>query len=360
MTENGQNSAFYAARPKLFLDDRENENLSGGVLYLSIRETVQGLSCCEILLGNWGEIDGETDFLYFNRDVLDFGKKIGVQLGEYPNEKLLFVGRIMALEANYPKTRPPEIRILGEDNFQDLRMRRRSRSFEDVTDRDVFQQIASEHGLQAELDIDGPDHKILAQVNESDLAFLRARARAIDAEIWLDGSTLHAASRQRRNTERVTLNYGQELQEFSVCADLAHQQSKFIASGWDVSAKESFSHEAGADILGSELNGDLSGANILRQALGERTQVVVHATPLSAAETRILAETRFRQCARRFVTGTARAEGNTRVRVGTHVTFAGLGKLFNGTYYVSEVHHYFTAEEGYLTIFSVERSGIGQ
>ena len=77
--------------------------------------------------------------------------------------------------------------MLAEDRFQDLRMVRRSRTFEDVSDRDVIEQIAGEHGLTTDVDLDGPTYRVLAQVNQSDLAFLRERARAVDAELWLDG-----------------------------------------------------------------------------------------------------------------------------------------------------------------------------
>ena len=36
----------------------------------------------------------------------------------------------------------------------------------------------------------GPTYKTLAQVNQSDLAFMRERARSIDAELWMDGSKI--------------------------------------------------------------------------------------------------------------------------------------------------------------------------
>ncbi|KAA3655487.1 MAG: hypothetical protein DWQ10_17215 [Calditrichaeota bacterium] len=249
---------------------------------------------------------------------------------------------------------------MAEDRFQDLRMRRRSRTFEDNSDEDVFRQIASEHGLQSDLDITGPQHRTLAQVNQSDLAFLRDRARAIDAETWIEESTLHAVARARRETDTVTLSYGQSLHEFSVCADLAQQQTTFTASGWDVDAKETLQHDASDSILGSELNGDLSGSAILQQAVGTRTQTIVHQTPATAEETRFYAEAHFREHARQFVTGTAKCEGNPNIRVGTKLTLNGLGDLFNGNYYVNEAIHTYDLRQGYATMFRVERCGIGQ
>ena len=42
---------------------------------------------------------------------------------------------------------PPSIAVLAEDRLQDLRMTRRTRTFADMTDADVLPQIASDHGL---------------------------------------------------------------------------------------------------------------------------------------------------------------------------------------------------------------------
>ena len=46
---------------------------------------------------------------------------------------------------------------------------------------------------------------MLAQVNQSDLAFLRDLARREDAQIWVDGTTLKAATRAPRNGGTVEL-----------------------------------------------------------------------------------------------------------------------------------------------------------
>ena len=42
-----------------------------------------------------------------------------------------------------------------------------------MTDEDVLRQIAQEHSLTPDLSLDGPSYRTLAQVNQSDLAFIR-------------------------------------------------------------------------------------------------------------------------------------------------------------------------------------------
>jgi phage protein D len=360
MGDLGSTSALYSARPSLLLDGQEEAGLGDGLLTLLVEETTEGLFRCEATFGNWGTANGGVDFLYFDRRVLDFGRSLAVQVGEGETEAQIFEGRIMALEAHYPQSRPPEIMALAEDRFQDLRMTRRTRSFEDVTDSDVVQQVASQHGLQSDIDVNGPSHRVLAQVNQSDLAFLRGRARAIDAEVWIEGNTLHAQARGRRDAGDVTLTHGLGLIEFTVLADLAGQCSSLTVSGWDVAAKESIEYEATPSAISAELNGHQSGSSVLSSAIGERAESIVHMVPRTLQEAQFLAEAHYRAKVRRFVAGRGVAEGDGRIRVGAHVTLQGLGALFDGEYYVTQARHTFTAQDGYRTYFSVERPGLGR
>ena len=361
MSDQTTTSAFYASRPILSLDGQDNTSLTNGLLSLLVEESTAGLYRCELNFGNWGTTNGGTGFLYFDRSILDFGKTIKVRIGEDDAAAEIFDGRIMGIEAKYVKDRPPEVAVLAEDRFQDLRMTRRTRTFEDLSDSDVMQELASQHSLQQEIDIDGPTtHRVLAQVNQSDLAFLRERARAVDAEVWVESNTLHAQARGRRQHEDVTLTFGQRLQEFSVLADLAEQCTSLTVSGWNVDAKAGIEHEADETTIRSELNGDQSGSSLLQSAIGERKDQLVHTLPLTDEEAQFMAQASYRQACRRFITGTGVSEGDGRIRVGTYVELAGLGPLFNGKYYVSSVCHTFDGVNGYRTRFKVERPGIGQ
>ena len=198
---------------------------------MTISESVHGLYHCELRFGNWGPVQNNIDFLYFDRKKLDFGKAVQIKI----DGDKIFDGRISALEGKFGEGCPPEIAVLLEDRFQDLRMTQRTRTFNDVSDSDVMNRVANDYGLQASIDAAGPTHKVLQQHNQSDLSFLRERARFVDAEIWVDDRTLYCKSRTRRNDGTIKLTYGGELREVTVSADLAEQRSSVIVVGWDVS-----------------------------------------------------------------------------------------------------------------------------
>ena len=361
MSDVGASSAFFPSRPAFLVDGEEVAGLSEGLLSLSITESTDGLFCCEACFGNWGATADGVGFLYFDRDVLEFGKSLIVEMGDADTRAPVFEGRIMALQGRFPRQRPPELQVLAEDRFQDLRMTRRTRTFEEINDRDVFERIAGEHGLRAEIDVDGPDYRILAQLNQSDLAFLRERAQAIDAEVWVEGDGLFAQARgRRRAAAEVTLTYGRGLREIEVTADLANQRTAVSVSGWDVSAKEGISETVVEDAISGELKGGTSGAAVLSAVLGERPERIVHSVPLTGSEAVAVAEANYRALARRFLSGEGVAEGDARIKVATHVVLGGLGPLFDGSYYVTRVCHTFDGSNGFLSRMSIERSGIGE
>lgn len=148
---------FYSGAPTVFVEDREETDLTDGLLSMMVEETTEGLYRCELTFGNWRNLD----YLYFDRQLLDFGKSVSVNAGDGETDAILFKGRIMAVEGRYLQNSAPQITILAEDRLQDLRMTRRTRDFEDVTDSEVIEQIASQYGLQTDIDVDGPTHPVL-------------------------------------------------------------------------------------------------------------------------------------------------------------------------------------------------------
>lgn len=349
-------SSIKPARPTIVVAGQEQAVLAERLVRLVIHESTSGMFACEAVFGNWGAVAGRIDFLYFDRKLFDFGKPFAIRL----DRDTVFEGRITGLEANFPEARPPELAVLAEDRLQDLRMTRRTRTFADVSDADVMRTLAADHGLNPSIDVSGPTHKVLAQVNQSDLAFLRDRARAIDAELWMAGRTLNAKSRSNRSGAALRLAFGHELRSFTALSDLAGQRTSVSVSGWDVSSKSAFTHEAGESAIGGEVGGDASGVSILRSALGDRKEAVVHGVPLNSGETEARAEAYFKAIARRFVSGRGVAETDARLRVGASADLQGLGPMFSGKYYVAEVRHLFDGTEGLRTEFTAERPGIGR
>lgn len=360
MTEDG--TGVVVARPTLAVDGHDNLELSDRVVEMTISQDQTGLFRCEVLFDNWGPVEQGFSYVLSDRRIIDFGKTFTVK--HSGDSSVLFSGRIMALEGMFLANGSRLLRVLAEDRLQDLRMTRRTRHFGDgdsVTDSDVIRQIANDHSLQTSLDIEEVNHKRLAQVNESDLAFLQRLARGLDADIWLDNDTIHVISRSRHGGQALELAYQERLLEFVVLADLAEQRTSVTVSGWDATNKQAVSHEATERVIQREIGNLTSGVSLLSQAIGQRTEVIAHTVALDSGEAEARANAYFRMRGRRFVTGTAIVRTSGAYRIGQKVNFTELDSLFNGEYIITGVQHLFDTYGGGLrTEILVERPGIGQ
>jgi phage protein D len=343
------------ARPSIEIEGKPDATLTASMLGLDIVDSTDGLARCDLLFGNWGGPE-KGGFQHFDRSKLDFGKAFKVKLAD----DTLFDGRVSAIHARFPEGGPPQVGICLEDRLQDLRMTRRTRCFTDVSLADVVRQVAGDHGLQTQIDLSGERHKVIAQVNQSDLAFLRDLARREDAQIWVDGSKLKAASRTRRDGGSIELPWAGKLREFSVSADLAHQRTSLIASGWDVGGKQVAKHEADEAAVRSEVTAGDSGVATLQRAFGKRADTLAHGLAFDGSDARALAEASLRHLARRFVVGSGVAETSAKLVVGAKLKLSGLGPLFDGDYTCIWLHHRFDARLGLRTEFRCDRPWLGK
>ena len=340
------------ARPSIMIEGKRDAKLEASLLRYELSDSIEGMARAELVFGNWGG-DDKPGFQYFDRKTIEFGKKIKVGVGD---DSILFEGRITAIAAAFPEGEAARITVFAEDRLQDLRMTRRTRCFAQASLGDVVRKIAQEHGLEAQVDTQAPAVPLLAQLNQTDLAFLFDTARRFDADIFVQGTTLHAAP--ARTQDGVALAWAGTLRSFHVLADLAQQRSAVVASGWDVSGKEGVSHRGAKDAIQPELNGDTAGGDILVQALGERVDTLAHGLPRSADEAKQLADASYRHMARGFVTGEGTCETDVKLRAGVKLDLTGLGPLFDGSYRATLVTHLYDPEHGARTEFRCNRPGI--
>ena len=349
------NPPVKGARPSVEIDGQRSATLTSALMSLLVVDGSDGLARCEASFGNWGG-SGGGGFQHFGRTQLEFGKPLKITL----DTATLFEGRIGAISARFPDGGPPHVGVCAEDRLQDLRMTRRTRSFADASLAGVLQSIASDHGLQAEVNASGETYKLLAQVNQSDLAFARDLARREDAQVWVEGTKLKVVSRALRQGGTLDLSWAGPLREFEVVADLAHQRTKLIGAGWNVADKEAAKHVADDAAISAELNGGDSGASTLQQAFGDRADTLAHAVPASVPQARAVAEASFRHLARRFVVGRGVADTRPELRVGAKVNIKGVGNLFQGEYTVTDIAIRYDAAAGLRTEFMCDRPAIGK
>ena len=352
---------FNNPSPVFNLEGEDISELARDVIYLCVTDSLDGLKTLQARFSAVGPDPARSDegVLYLDGRYLDFGKQIKVTLGAADRQRYMFDGVISAIELQFDEAQGPELSVYAEDSLMNLRMTRHSRTFEEMDDGQIAEQLASEHSLDPRVDVTGPSFDQIQQFNMSDLAFLRERARMLQAELWIDDGALHFKTRDRRDATRMTLLRGTDLINVSLRADLAHQRSAIHVCGFDANEVEQIDESANEDAIASELGQGRTGIQVLQDSLGERVNRRVMEVPLSAAEARDWADAEFRRRARRFVTVNAVARGLPDLIVGSVVNLEQVGAPFNGDgYYVTKVQHIFTLGEGHRTHFEAERATI--
>ncbi len=359
-----------ATAPVFKVDGEVRGELARDVSRLEIEEATDGLKSLVLRLIALGPEQGQADeqLRYLDGSVIDFGKSIEVSIGPGDAARIVFSGAISAIEARFPSAGgQPHVVVHAEDRLMALRMTRRMKTWEQMSDAAIAAAIAAEHGLQSDADAPGPTYDVVQQWNQSDLAFLRERARHIQAEIWFEDETLKFKSRQDRNGTTITLIQGGDdpatagcgLLDVQLRADLAHQRTKVKASGYDASAREAIDEEAGADVIQAEIAGGRTGPQVLQQAFGERVSYRVRENPLVAGEASDWARAEMLRRCRSFVTAIGTTNGTPDMVVGSRLTLRGVGAPFEGDGYCAvRVCHTYDLKSGHRTHFEAQRATI--
>ena len=341
--------AIYAARPVVRFNGAELEAASIGLTHLILTESIDGLASLEMKLANWLSLDDGSAGLAFDAgSSIALGAAVEVIFGsEAPGT--LFDGRVSGIEIEAGLGAPPGITVRAEDSLMRARLARRTRIYEDLSLADLAQRVGADLGLTVRAIDVPPVTALWAQFNESDLAFLRRVLARHDCTLSIGGGDLRIGRRIAAGGETIDLQLMSQLRRVQVGADLAHQCTRVTAAGFDPVQGAPFNVESDGVSVGSGRG--TRGDELLAQHFGQRSEHLAELASMTEREAQALADGAFDRRAREFVTARGTVEGNPRLRAGSRVALAGLGRRFDNTYEVARCTHRFDLADGYQTDF---------
>lgn len=348
---------IYRARPTLRIDGAESPAATELLMAMRMTEHEGGMSELELRFANLASRAGAEGLAFEDEAVIKFGAELTVYAGDELAPQEIFRGKITGLEGQFSRDTGPELVVFAEDPLQRARMNRRTALHKDVSIADIGQTVAQRASLRPKItgftDNIGPQ----MQLNESDLAFLRRVLRAYDGDLQVVGEELQISPRSdvQRNTVNLAM-FGQLLHA-RVTADLADQATEVTIAGWDPARAQRIAYVSQGRSLGP--GSGRKGADVLGQALGDRSEHIGHVAVLNDTEARAMADASYDQRARRFVVLQGTSDGNPAIRVGTHVSVTGMSDRFDNEFYVTRVCHHFNLTMGYLTDFEAECAYLG-
>lgn len=293
---------------------------------------------------------------WVDHSLLDLGKSVEIKMGQSgeggDTEGTLIKGEITSLEPHFSAQGDTTVLVRGYDKSHRLHRGRKTRTFLRQTDSDVVQTVASESGLSVDADATNVRHEYLLQSNQTNMEFLRERARRIGYQVFVIDDKLYFKKGDATQGEGPELRRDQNLLRFRPVWKSARQADKIKVRGWDPKQKSVIAAE---DSPNSRLNqGGMSqtGAAATSRAFGATETVVVDLPVFSMDEAKAIATGLSNDVARNFITAEGLASGDPRIKAGSTVRLTGLGTRFNGSYYVTSATHTY-GRTGYETHFSI-------
>ena len=349
---------FGSSAPVFTVDGARQPGLARDLLRLEVSDDTSGMKRLAARFTAWGPTPGGADEgeLYFDGAILDFGKSFEVSIGPAGNARTIFKGAISAIEADYREGAEPQMVVRAEDALMKLRWKHRCKTYENVSDADIARTIAGEHGLSVEADAAGPTHPVVQQWMQSDLAFLRERARLLQAEVWVDDQTLHFKTREQRHTTELTLVNGNQLVSIEARADLTHQRSEVHVGGYDVQSRAVIDETANVDVVRGEGGSGRLGPETLTQAFEDYAGHRLREVPLATDSATAWAKAEMLRRARSFVRVKGVTSGSPDMTVGSKLTLQRIAAPFaGGNYCVTRLTHSYDLSHGHRTAFEAER-----
>jgi len=360
---------FYAPGFAIEVEGKElgPESL-GNILEVKVEMALGEPAHFELVLDNWDDRQADIKNIESagkkTKPQFDLGHRVLIKMGYAGRLISMIRGQITSLAPTFPESGPRTLAVSGLDSMFRLMHRQQTIGYENKADWEIAEELASGQGVQlgTRVSKEGPKHKKLTQQGQDSAKFLRERAQrnSFDFFVRMDPATgeetLVFARSESRDTSRAPVyvfEWGKSLISFSPVLDLSNQVSEVRVRGSNPDDKEKpFEGLAGPADLPS--GGGRNAAAAVKEALGDKPELVENAPVLSAEDAKRLAVSRLRDRAYGYSKGSGKVIGIPELRPGDNVEINGVGSRFGGTYQVSRVEHLIDAS-GYLTTFSVRR-----
>jgi Bacteriophage probable baseplate hub protein len=357
----------YAPRARVEVEGQELDPRSmGDLLSVSVVLEADALASFSLTVNNWEAT--ALAFKYSDDRLFDVGHSVHVQLGYADRVVSMVRGIITSLTPRFPDAGPPTIGVSGQDSLILLRDRKptgtETRKFTNKTDGEIAEVVALRNGLTPRVDKTGERHPEVYQRDLDDLRFLMERAKRIDFDCYIANDPeggrdeLHfekpTDGRDARAGRVYQFEWGRNLMSFNPQITISRQVAEVTVRGWDPKTKTAIVGQADLSSLPPRKGPGASGPAIARDRLRDKRDVVVDAPVHSKREADDLARALLLKRAYDFVTASGQCVGQPEMRPGDNLVISGLGRRFDGEYYVKKTTHTF-GSSGYVTEFDVRR-----
>lgn len=239
--------------------------------------------------------------------------------------------------------------VRGLHKVHRMHYSRRTVSYQDVTDSDIISSVTGTAGLSATVAASSSTYKHVMQWNQTDMEFALERARRYGAVMTCNGAGVTFAKPATAATGP-TITFGVEFVDFSLRSTTGEQMGTVEMSTWNPQTKAALV-SSGLTPAAVRRVGDLKlqSSSVLPGVFGTHTSRFFAASMADQAAMDTALQAYVNRMGEELVEMEIECAGNTELVAGAKVAIANIGDRFSGTYYVTSVHHNFSAM-GFSTV----------
>ncbi|MCC6388591.1 MAG: VgrG-related protein [Dehalococcoidia bacterium] len=261
----------------------------------------------------------------------------------------LIKGEITSIEPMIPYRGTSTLVIRGYDKTHRLHRGKKTAVFQQVSDSDLFGRIGGASGLAVEATSTTVVHEVVFQDNMTDWEFLCTRARRVGHVVRGAAGKLIVKSLANLLSASpvATLKLIDNVFEFRPRITGEAAFNEVTVRGWDPLNKTAIVG-TNASTPRTTTAGTQDGFALGAAAFSSAKWTFTGLSVATQAEAEDMAKAARAEAGAADVQAEALVNGNTGIKAGTLVEFAGAGSRFNGNYFVTQAIHRYDAD-GYRT-----------
>lgn len=312
----------------------EVDEKSCRVVSLAVDKRINRIPWAQLVL-----IDGDMSdksFEVSSGEAFKPGAEIEIEVGYGKSAAPLFQGVVIKHGINIHQG-GSHLVVECRDKAVALCTARKNTNHTDASDGEIITAlIGACNGLSSDVAATTPVHARMVQYRATDWDFMLTRADANGLLVTVDGGKVTVKPPQTDGEPVLKVTWGDDLIQFRAEMDARHQVAGARGVSWDPKTLKIAEKKGRPPSL--QPQGNIPTAELAAVVAGEEV-VLRSGAPMDGEALKAWADAQLLKSGLSRIRGTLRFQGSAKVSPGTLVEVEGVGDRFNGTLFVTTVHH---------------------
>ena len=267
------------------------------------------------------------------------GNKIEIAAGYYGgSETAIFSGVIVKQGVEINQTEGSKLVVDATDQAMKMTLERKNALFEKIKDSDLIGKLISDNGLAKSVTATNTVHEEIVQYYATDWDLMLMRAEMNGFVVIADAGKITVAEPNTQQSPALLVAYGTSILDLQAEMDASTQyaSSAIKSYTWDVDGQKLI--ESGPGSVNVKEPGNVSSAELAKvfnvKKFAQQTGAPIEKTSLQDWSSAELLKSKLSK-----ILGWVRFQGSALAQTGKTIELGGLGDRFNGTAFISGVHH---------------------